>query len=340
MKKFALAVVLLSVVVLSGIAVQSQSPLLTAQFGSMLALVFPERLTPEMLKAHYEQGRLRVLVVPGHDAGTGGTQFKGVFERDINAAIGHYVAEYLAEDPRVQVHVAREEDGELSPWFTSYLEKNEKEVLSFRERMVRLMADALANGSFVKKEPVVHNTAPSRAALMLYAINKYANDNDIDVVLHLHVNDYAGRSEKKVGKYKGFAIYAPEVQLPNARVSRGLAQSIHKTLVNFIPESNYPKEGNGLVEDQELIAIGSNASRDGVSLLIEYGYIYEPIFQKESLRGMAVQELAFQTAKGVRKYFRPNPKQDELLSLDKEDHFEPEFSYEVVGEGQRSTSGI
>ena len=61
-----------------------------------------------------------------------------------------------------------------------------------------------------------------------------------------------------------------------------------------------------MIEDQELIAIGSNASRDGISVLTEYGYIYEPQFANKETRSVALKEAAYQTYLGIKKFFDEN----------------------------------
>ena len=128
---------------------------------------------------------------------------------------------------------------------------------------------------------VEHNFATVDTALKLYAINKWANENNIEIVFHIHFNDYPGRKFNQIGEYTGFSIYVPEYQLPNHRASSKLAESLKNQLEKYFTKSDLPAESSALIEDQELIAVGSNASRDGVSVLVEYGYIYEPPFRNE-----------------------------------------------------------
>ena len=125
----------------------------------------------------------------------------------------------------------------------------------------------------------------------------------MDIVLHLHFNDYPGRAYDLPGKYSGFAIYIPDDQLPNYRASSEIAQSIRQELKKNQTESNFLKEKDIIIEDQQLIAVGSNASRDGVSILLEYGYIYEPEFANKAERTRALQQLAKQTYAGVKNFF-------------------------------------
>jgi len=54
---------------------------------------------------------------------------------------------------------------------------------------------------------------------------------------------------------------------------------------------------------KELIAIGSNNSADDATLLIEYAYIYEPQFLKQSVRSIAVNDYAYATYLGLQDFF-------------------------------------
>ena len=75
----------------------------------------------------------------------------------------------------------------------------------------------------------------------------------------------------------------------------------------YFAASDLPAESSALIEDQELIAVGSNASRDGVSVLVEYGYIYEPPFRNEEAREAMFKELAYQTYIGIKKFLAMPP---------------------------------
>jgi len=135
---------------------------------------------------------------------------------------------------------------------------------------------------------------------ILYGVNKYANDNGFDIVFHIHFNDYPGR-RGSWGKYSGFSIYVPERQYSNADASYDLAEKINDQLSQSFASSNMPKEG-AIVEDQELIAIGANNTADPVSALVEYGYIYEDHFTNKKVSDVVLEELAYQTYKGIMNY--------------------------------------
>ena len=57
------------------------------------------------------------------------------------------------------------------------------------------------------------------------------------------------------------------------------------------------------MKDQDLIAVGSYNTVDPVSLLIEYGYIYEPQFKQADVRNLIFQEYAYQTFIGLENFF-------------------------------------
>jgi len=132
--------------------------------------------------------------------------------------------------------------------------------------------------------------------------NGPANENKIDIVIHIHFNDYPRRNQKQAGRYSGFAIYVPEPQFSNGRASKALADSVSSQLKKNFPVSNMPLEKSGVVEDQNLIATGANNSLDSAVLFIEYGYIYESQFVNPQTQLSAIKELTFQTHQGIKNF--------------------------------------
>jgi len=65
-----------------------------------------------------------------------------------------------------------------------------------------------------------------------------------------------------------------------------------------------PKENSGLVESQDLIAIGAYNTLDSAGILIEYGYIYEPQFEDGKVREKTITEMAWQTYLGLNDFFK------------------------------------
>lgn len=291
-------------VLLVGVVFVAEGLLGTSGPYSFLAgIFFAEKISPDVIRAEYANSTLKVLVVPGHEQSTGGTDYKGITERDLVLQLGKYLQDELSQDPHLSSQLTREGDGDFAPWFKTYMAENNIDVQVFRAESKIQTLSGEAQGLFTPKTIVDHNSAPTATALVLYGINKYANEHAVNLVLHLHINDYPRRPLSKPGKYTGFAVYIPEAQLPNTRSSRAIGDSIARELALVAPASNYKKEQPGLVEDQELIAVGANGSRDGASLLIEYGYIYEKKFTDPKLRDQALKSLAHATYLGIESYF-------------------------------------
>jgi len=214
--------------------------------------------------------------------------------------------EFFQKDSKFQVFITREKNGDYRDWLSDYLEKENLAISIFRDYLKKVVSFFDDRAIIKKNASVYHNPAADNVSLNLYGINKLANDHNIDIVLHVHFNDYPGRPAGSSGKYNGFAIYVPEEQLPNSRVSIALAESVKEALEKYFPVSNFPGEAKGVIQDQELIAVGSNASREGASMLIEYGYIYEPQFTYSAARAIIFKSLAEQTYLGIKNFFETN----------------------------------
>ena len=263
---------------------------------------FAERVTPEQILANYETSKVKILIVPGHDNDSFGTQFKETKESQMNAELGQEIFEFFQKDNKFEIYATRVKNGDYSQWFSDYFELNRKEIRNFAESSKKQWYQAIEQGMPLNNQ-VEHNFATVDTALKLYAVNKWANENNIEIVFHIHFNDYPGRKFNQIGEYTGFSIYIPEYQLPNHRASSELAESLKNQMEKYFAASDLPAESSALIEDQELIAVGSNASRDGVSVLVEYGYIYEPPFRNEEAREAMFKELAYQTYIGIKKFF-------------------------------------
>ena len=167
------------------------------------------------------------------------------------------------------------------------------------------MRQAIELGLPANNDQVSHNSVSNNASLRLYAVNKWANENNIDLVIHGHFNDYPGHKYNKPGKYSGFTVYVPDSQYSNARASGEIGQAISTELQKVSPISDLPQESMPVVPDQDLIAVGAKGTRTGASILIEYGYIYEPQFNNPEVKSLILPELAYQTYAGLQKYFNP-----------------------------------
>jgi len=269
------------------------------------SIFFVDSTTTVALKESYRSGeRIRVLIVPGHDNESWGTEFLGIREADMTLALGEELYAFLKADSHFDPVITREKNG-YTDEFQNYFDKDTGRVRGFVANKKRVMQDLLKQGLAEKEEGVVHNTAVSSVAYRLYSINTWANENDIDLVIHIHINDYPGRRWNQTGRYDGFTVYVPDGQYSNAKPSRVIGEAIASTLSTVLATSNLPTEAGqgGVVPDQELIALGSYNTLDPASVLIEYGYIYEPQFRTTASREVIVHEFAFQTYLGLNQFF-------------------------------------
>lgn len=284
-------------------ALRVAPPAAPPERDSLAALVVPERVTPESLRAKFARGEpIKVLVVPGHDGEYGGTEYRGVREADLTLELGKMVRDRFAADSRFAVSITRESDA-YTEEFARHFNTFSSLIWEFRDYVRAVFARAVARGDVELKTENHHGFAGSETARRLYGINLWANERGIDLVLHLHFNDYPRARQGIPGRYRGFALYIPESQFPNARASRALAESVKAHLNSALTVSDYPQEAEGIVEDQELIAVGSYGSLYPAALLIEYGYIYEPHVFDPKLRAQLFPALAELTYRGIVDFF-------------------------------------
>jgi N-acetylmuramoyl-L-alanine amidase len=251
------------------------------------------------MKANNEP--IKILLVPGHDNEIWGAQYGNIREADMNLILATRIYDLLLKDDRFKVWITRDAMG-YTKEFADYFFTNREDIISF-ERDLKKMQDQISNGTFVKKTEVRHNKASEDMALRLYGFNKWADDNEIDAVIHIHFNDYPRKNSWTIGKYKGFTIYVPEAQMVNSKESIKLAKNIFTQLHKKYTPSTYEKEIGGITPDQNLIALGSNGTliKSVKSVLIEYGYIYR--FGNSKMRHQAYINMADLTVKGVINYF-------------------------------------
>ena len=277
--------------------------------GDQVASVFFEH-SPKTIaeiqgryKARSIESKVRILIVPGHEPTEGGTSFDITKEREIVVLLAKELKTFLQKNSRYEVFVTRDEKG-WTPEFFEYFEKNWEEIIAWQDSRKKEVRRLIELGEFERLIPLVeHTTAPTEMAMRLYGINKWSSENDMDIVIHVHLNDYVRANRLESGIHSGFAIYVPESQYYNSTTTSVLAKTILKRLSKYNPVSNLPGERGGIIEDQELIAVGSYNTSDAASMLIEYGYIYEPQFVNPETRGLAVKDLAYQTYIGLLDFF-------------------------------------
>jgi N-acetylmuramoyl-L-alanine amidase len=249
-------------------------------------------------------GKIKILIMPGHEPQSGGTGFRGYFERDIAVDIAQDLAVYLEKNPHFQIIVARDQKG-WNPTLASYFNQHASDILAYKDAQTALMNKYLATGQIQSPSmQIEHHDANSQTALELYGINKWSSENGVAITLHLHLNDYPGRPRGGEGTYNGFAVYVPDYQFSNASVSKAVGEAIASRLAAYHATSTLPQESAGVIEDQQLIAIGSNNSASNAAALIEYGYIYEKQFQNAATRSLAEQDYAYATYLGLQDFFR------------------------------------
>lgn len=269
----------------------------------MSSVFFADSMSIYELKEKYrEESKIKILLVPGHDENSGGTSFGKIKEADLNLSLALELRSFLANNEMFDVILHRDEYG-YNKFIADYAVTNRSFINDFVKNKKTLMQDLISSGDITLVDGIVHNTASDETVARLYAINKWSNDNEIDLVIHIHFNDYPGRRGNREGKYSGFSIYIPEKQFSNAKASRELAGHVLKNLDRFYSKSNMPKESAGIVEDQELIALGSYNTLDSIGLLVEYGYIYEPQFVEKENRDLVIKDMAYQTYLGITDFF-------------------------------------
>jgi N-acetylmuramoyl-L-alanine amidase len=249
---------------------------------------------------------IKILLVPGHDNEVWGAQYGNTKEADMTLALATRIYNILKKDKRFEVYITRDSKG-YTKEFSDYFMNHQADILAFKENAKKIMEDKIASGSFIQKENAPHHSVSVDVADKLYGFNKWANENKMDAVIHIHFNDYPRKSKWTIGKYKGFAVYIPEGQMANWKESGQLGADIFSQLHKKYITSTYKPESAGLVSDQKLIAIGANNTLDVSvrSILIEYGYIYEKKFRTSSPRLAAYKDMAERTVAGIKNYFFP-----------------------------------
>ena len=310
MKNNKLLFIVLALIVASGLFSSAKffkSFNLISVAKNMAAVFFVDSITANDLKNTYNSAGLggekfKILIVPGHYVDSGGALYRNLKEADLNLAVATQLSEFLKSDNRLEVIMVKDGDG-VNGVIENYYLNHKKEIADFVTKQKSEMSEFVGNGLLKKVSSVEHRRAPDETALRLYGVNKWASENKIGAVIHIHFNDYPRRRQGSEGDYTGFSVYIPEKQYSNAKASRAVAEKVFDQLDNFYPKSDYPKENVGLVEDQELIAVGSFNSIDSAAFLIEYAYIYESQLKNPKIRESLLKELALQTYIGLENFF-------------------------------------
>jgi N-acetylmuramoyl-L-alanine amidase len=181
------------------------------------------------IKSHYASGqnqdnmglqdfspKVRILLVPGHEPDYGGAEYGSIKERDMTVELADDLQQFLGANSRYQVFVTRDTKS-WTPTFVNYFKTNWDDIIAWTKGNKDEMTHLTRMGEYHPVVPsVLHNSAPVDIAYRLYGIGKWSNENNIDIIIHIHFNDNPGHSQNTPGKYSGFAIYVPQQQYFNS----------------------------------------------------------------------------------------------------------------------------
>ncbi len=247
--------------------------------------------------------RVRILLVPGHEPSYGGAEFGSLKERELVMELANNLKGFIDQNDKYQVFITRDGNS-WNPTFANYFKDYWSDIAAWQKANkaeVRNLTKIDRTKTVVPE--VIHNSVPNDVAMRLYGISKWANENDIDIAIHIHLNDDTRHGRSVSGEYSGFTIYVPEKQYANSTTTHLLADTIFKRLQKYSAVSDLPGESSGIVQDRDLIAIGAYNSMNAPSMLIEYGYLYEPQFVNENIRSVILKDLAYQTYLGLQDFF-------------------------------------
>jgi N-acetylmuramoyl-L-alanine amidase len=268
---------------------------------------FDDSVDIENLKKRYNRAlghngspedKIKILIVPGHNDKFYGAEFNGLKEVDLNRQLAKELERLLKRKKEFDVLVSDDEKVQ------NFLKENEEEIKNFEINHKIITVKLRAEKELEFDQKVEHNFAPDEMVTYLYGINKFVNDNNFDIVLHIHFNDVPYRKENKKGKYEGLAIYVPESEFKNGSASKRFGKALFNKLTREFKESNHPVESQGPIEDGELIAVGAYNTVNPIAVLIEYGYIYQSEFRSESNREKTLKKMAYQTYLGIRDFLK------------------------------------
>lgn len=245
--------------------------------------------------------KTRILIVPGHEPNAGGAdEFKKIKERDLNLQLSIELKNDLSANPDIEVVLARDQNG-WNPDLDNYVETSSSTIMSWVADMKSKMFEKVDAGTFTLINPgMKHNDATSSAVLYLYGINKWIDENNFDLVLHVHFNS----NPKINGKpnFSGYCIYVPEKQYTNAPASRIFADYLNEEISKIENKSTMPQEKSTIIEDQQLIAIGDYDTLKIPVAVVEYAYMYESKMLSSSTRNIFIKDAASSTAVAIENY--------------------------------------
>jgi|GEM_PF-3450684 len=240
----------------------------------------------------------RVLLVAGHTAQTKGAVFQDTTEYELNYNLLKKLEREMKE--RGYETIVSHQGGDYTPQFLDFFAKNEERILEFRENKKNAYDRQYPQG--VVTNDTDHNHASPLGVVQLYGVNLWANENNIDAVIHLHFNDYPGRVAGKPGVHTGISVFTPLKTNNHFVESFKLGKLIEENMLKYTERSTVRNESAGVLES-ELIAVGQANSVNMPAVLIENGFVYENKFTNESQREIVFTRQANSIANGIERYF-------------------------------------
>ena len=91
-------------------------------------------LSEANLKAKYQENKVKILIVPGHDdESKTGTSFAGLYERDLNLQLAKGIYKLFQKDKHFSVFITRDNNGYL-PVFADYFKNDSVDIRSFVDK--------------------------------------------------------------------------------------------------------------------------------------------------------------------------------------------------------------
>ena len=291
--------------------------------------------TIDAVAADVTQNKFHILIVPGHEPSDGGTQFDSptgmIYERNMTVELGQDLEQYLNANGNFQVDITRDTTA-WTPTFTSYFQNDWNSIVSWEQAAKANYSTGTAAEEIDTDSTEIHNDAAVNVALRLYGIVKWSDENNVNLMIHIHFNNYPDSPNKVAGKYSGMSMYIPASAYANSSSTGPIADALFKRLTLYNPISNLPIESAGIIADPELIATGAYNTATMPSILIEYEYIYEPQLASPVTRSLAIKDLAYQTYLGLEDYFNHN------ANVSVENNYNPSTLYTWNGLGVNKNS--
>lgn len=264
--------------------------------ASFLFAEVPIKGSAQDLESQSEE-KFKILIFAGHEPEYGGAEYKGVLERDLNLQLAEELRDILIKNSSFEIVMVRDIDG-WNPVIKNYIDENKEEIRAWLSAKKEEFLLSVEGGKITPvRAEMGHRETPLDAAIFMYGVNKWAGENNVDLSLHIHFNN----NPKYKGKpnYEGFAIYIPERQYQNFSPSRTIAEYLMTEISKTHKVSTMKAESEGIIEDQELIALGCYNTAIAPAVIVEYAYIYEDLMLTQDSRDNFIAQMASSTAQAL-----------------------------------------